>query len=271
MIKVIAEPAIYWHGNFELLHRMAEESVAYGANIFKCQYFDTRRMGIAWRHMKPFYEKCQLDGQSLTELYKHISSLGAELLVTVNSPTLFENVYELGIRNVKIASGQILPEMIRALSKYTWDKVFVSTGMLFDLQKLYLLEEIDAVEKIVMHCTSLYPPMETEQNINRIKVLRDHFSDEEKFRDYYTIGYSDHSEEDLPSILAIGLGAKYIERHVVTAGCYGPTSEIARDMKAFDNFCALVKRASLMLGNGQLLSQERERAMLEKYETRWLT
>jgi N-acetylneuraminate synthase len=228
-------------------------------------------MGNAWQHMKPFYRKCQLDRQSLTELNEHVSGLGAELLVTVNSPTLFENVYEVGIRNIKIASGQLLPEMIQALKRYTWDKVFVSTGMLFDLQKFYLLEGINAAEKVVMHCTSLYPPMETEQNINRIKSLNNHFSDEEKFRDYYTIGYSDHSEEDLPSILAIGLGAKHIERHVITAGCYGPTSEIARDMKSFDNFCALVKRADLMMGNGQFLSQERERATLKKYESRWLT
>jgi N-acetylneuraminate synthase/N,N'-diacetyllegionaminate synthase len=250
---------------------MAEESIAYGANIFKCQYFDVKRMGNAWQHMKPFYEKCQLDINSLTELYKHVSSLGAELLVTVNSPNLFENVYDIGIKNVKIASGQILPEMIKELKKYSWNKVFVSTGMLFDSQKLYLLEEINAAEKIVMHCTSLYPPMETEQNINRIKFLKNYFSDEERFRGAYEIGYSDHSDEDLPCILAIGSGAKHIERHVVTAGCYGPTSEIARDMKSFDNFCALVKRADLMMGNGQLLSQERERATLKKYETRWLT
>ncbi len=269
MIKVIAEPAIYFHGNFDLLFKLAEESIAYGANIFKCQYFDVNRMGNAWQHMKPFYKKCQLDKGTLSELYDHVSALGAEFLVTVNSPTLFESVYEAGIRNVKIASGQIIPEVINELKRYKWDKVFVSTGMLFDLSKLYFLEKINAVEKVVMHCTSLYPPMETEQNINRIESLKKFL--EKLDGGLYALGYSDHTDEDLPSILAIGLGAEYIERHVITSGCYGPTSEIARDMKQFENFTALVKRADLMMGNGQLLSQEREKATLRKYESRWLT
>jgi sialic acid synthase SpsE len=178
---------------------------------------------------------------------------------------LFESVYEVGIRNIKIASGQILPEMIKEIKRYAWDKVFISTGMLFDIDKLNLLREIRAGEKIIMHCTSLYPPMETEININRIRSLL--IGSPMGF----TAGYSDHTDEDLPSLLAIGAGAKYIERHIMTLGCYGPTSDIAIDMKRFENFCALVKRADLMIGNGQLLSQERERATLKKYESRWLT
>lgn len=264
MIKVIAEPAIYFHGNFDLLFKLAEESIAYGAQIFKCQYFDTNRMGNAWQHMKPFYKKCQLDKQILTELYDHVSSLGGELLVTVNSPTLFENVYEVGIRNVKIASGQILPEMVNELKKHSWNKVFVSTGMLFDTDMLNPLKGIVAGEKVIMHCTSLYPPMKTELNINRVKTLINLFPT-------FTIGYSDHFCDDLPSMLAIGAGAQYIERHVVTLGCYGPTSDIAIDMKQLDNFCVMASRADLMMGNGQLLSQEREKATLAKYSTRWLT
>ena len=228
-------------------------------------------MGNAWQHMRPFYKKCQLDKGSLSELNDHVSGLGAELLVTVNSPTLFENVYDVGIKNVKIASGQILPEMIRELKKYSWNKVFVSTGMLFDIKKLDPLEDINAIEKIVMHCTSLYPPMDTEFNISRIKTLIDMYSDSGLEGNAYTIGYSDHCNEDLPSILAIGAGAEYIERHVLTMGCHGPTSDIAIDMKVLDNFCSMVKRVDLMMGNGQLLSQEREKATLEKYSTRWLT
>ncbi len=222
-------------------------------------------MGNAWQHMKPFYEKCKLDKGSLAELYKHVTSMGAEFLVTVNSPTLFEHVYDIGIRNVKIASGQILPEMINELKRYSWDKVFISTGMLFDLGKLNLLRTIKAKEKIIMHCTSLYPPMETELNIKRVRSLL--IGAPMGFR----VGYSDHCDDDLPSILAIGAGAEYIERHVITLGCYGPTSDIAIDVKSFENFCKMVRRADLMMGNGQLLSQEREKATLAKYSTRWLT
>lgn len=265
-IKIIVEPSIVWRGNVDLLNQLATEAIAYGADIFKCQFYDTKRMGNAWIKKKPFYDKCQFTQNTLADLREHVEGWGAEFLVTVNSPSLFSVARDAGVVNIKLASGQLLPEMFTELNKYNWNRVVISTGMLFDASKLEMIKVVNVSELVVMHCISLYPPAEIEMNMRRIETLRDYYMGTS-----VKIGYSDHYTDDLPSVGAMFMGAEYIERHVSREGCFGPTSEICCTMDEFKVFSSVRRRVERLLGDGAILSCDREKGVLEHYATRWLT
>ena len=58
-----------------------------------------------------------------------------------------------------------------------------------------------------MKCTSLYPAPDDTINLLAIDNFIKTFN--------VPIGYSDHSKDELPSLLAVSLGAKIIEKHQI--------------------------------------------------------
>ena len=59
---------------------------------------------------------------------------------------------------------------------------------------------------IIMQCTSAYPTPTDELNLNTIEMFKKRYK--------VTTGLSDHSLGILAPIAAIGLGARYIEKHI---------------------------------------------------------
>ncbi len=267
-IKIIAEPACYFHGDLGVLEETMLQCIAVGADIFKVQVYDAKYMGNAWKHKKEFYKNCQIESDTLISLRKKAEGYGTELLATVNQPHLVKKIYDAGIRSIKIASGQISAILIGAVNEFTWDRVFVSTGMLDSLGTLKLINYLKSTkEVVVMHCVSLYPTCEPETNLLRIDSLRNFFKNNE----LVTIGYSDHHMDELPSLGAMFRGATYIEKHIKIDLSFGPTSEIAADMVELRRMCNLRLRINVMLGDGKLVMQDREKESYDKYKTRWLT
>jgi N-acetylneuraminate synthase len=111
---------------------------------------------------------------------------------------------------IKIPSAMLtnIP-LIRAAAK-TKKQLAISTGM-------STIEEIDrAVEifkeesnetLVIMHSNSSYPAPHNELNLNVIITLRERYPD-------CVIGYSGHEEDLEPTVAAIVLGARVIERHI---------------------------------------------------------
>jgi N-acetylneuraminate synthase len=109
--------------------------------------------------------------------------------------------------------------------------IIISTGM-------STLQEIDnAVEivlahndnLVIMHTNSSYPTPKNELNLNLIPVLKNRYG--------CTVGYSGHEEDLEPTVLAIALGAKVIERHIT----------LSHDMWGTDQKASLEVHAMHML------------------------
>ena len=99
------------------------------------------------------------------------------------------------------------------LIKYIAQKkkeIILSTGMstLRDIKKAVKAIEEEGNKKInILHCVSDYPTEIKNTNLNVIKTLKKNFK--------YKIGLSDHTNNDLTSILATNMGAEIIEKHIV--------------------------------------------------------
>lgn len=263
--KLIAEPAIYWRGEIQLLMHMVDVAAASQCDFFKYQCFNPERLSPAFQPRKKFYSQCQLKVPDLQALQDRVERTGMEFLVTVNTPDRIELLKDLNVSNVKVASGQLHPMLVKEIAKHKWKRVMFSTGMLDDSCKLDLVKEITNVEEVVVfHAVSLYPQTDSETNLLRMKALQDYFGD------IASIGYSDHSLDDLASVAAVAMGAQYIERHFKVDGCYGPTSQVCCSPAELTQLSTSLRRLDVIMGRGGMAMQPREVESYHHYKNRFL-
>jgi N-acetylneuraminate synthase len=147
----------------------------------------------------------------------------------------------------KVASAMLTyDELLREIAsekKHT----FISTGMSTynDIEKaVEIFNDFDCPFTL-MHCVSTYPCKDEDCNVNMITTLQKMYPD-------VPIGYSGHEAGILPSILAVSLGAKVIERHItLDKKMYGSDQSASVE---FDEFKLLVTESRNVintLGTGQ--------------------
>lgn len=271
MAKVICEPAIYFHGDKELLKEYVVKAAACGSDFFKLQIFNpTHLLGEKWKRKKKFFENNYIDDNILGLISNMVYRYGMELVCTANYIGAVKRIIAV-TDNIKIASGQILGSLVDEITKHKWKRIFVSTGMIAD--EVHgrewnlirgLAESTD--ELIIMHCRSLYPTEYSEIGLNRMRALFQIFSDISNSK----VGYSDHCYDNLACIMAMGMWASYIEKHFKISGAFGPTIECAADEEEFAELCACAKQQDKILGEDSLCMHPREMQSMEHYRDRFL-
>jgi N-acetylneuraminate synthase len=90
---------------------------------------------------------------------------------------------------------------------------------------------------ILMHTNSSYPTPPNELNLNLIPVLKDRYD--------CIIGYSGHEFDLEPTVVAVALGAKVIERHITLShNLWGTDQKSSLEVHGMD---ILKKRANEVL------------------------
>jgi len=93
-----------------------------------------------------------------------------------------------------------------------------------------------------MQCTSAYPALYEEINLNTIQTLRNKFK--------LNIGFSDHSLGVAASIAAAALGATIIEKHLtLNKNLKGPDHKASLDPKDFSFLVQSIRVVEKVLGN----------------------
>lgn len=272
-IRIIAEPANYWHGDETMLLATCFEAIACQADFFKLQLYNPAKLGNQWKRWAKRYELTSVKEKLLKDVVNMCDNYGCEVLCTINTTDRVAIAFNNGVTNVKIASGQIHPALIDAISRYNWDRVFVSTGMIETSDTLKYIDMLKDCTKeiVVMHAVSLYPVTDVEANMSRFSSLVTSFPErypEQGAR--VSFGYSDHLMDDLACVVAMGMGAEYIEKHFRIEGAFGVTSEIATDPKGFATLCSVRNRVQRMWGDGRITMQDREEESANHYKTRYL-
>ena len=126
--------------------------------------------------------------------------------------------------------------------------VMLSTGMA-DLNMIH--KAVDTLRKfdvpiILMHAVSIYPCPDELCNIKAISTLKMHFPDCE-------IGYSGHETGVTPTLMAIGYGAKYIERHfTLDRSAYGSDQSASLEPRGLQRISEYGRQIELCLGTGNI-------------------
>jgi N-acetylneuraminate synthase len=224
-VIIIAEAGVNHNGDMNLAKQLIDAAVEAGVDYVKFQTFKSENL-VSKEAKKADYqiENTQNASENQLQMLKRLELSHAqhEELISYckhKSISFFSTAFdldslnylkELGLKMVKIPSGEItnLPYLRSAASLFK--EVILSTGMstmdeIADALDVFLQAGISKNNITILHCNTEYPtPM---QDVNLMAML----SIQKRFG--VKIGYSDHTLGIEVPIAAVALGGQMIEKH----------------------------------------------------------
>ena len=162
---------------------------------------------------------------------------------------------ELGVEFYKIASFELVDIPLIEYVASKRKPVIMSCGMGSEEE---IREAVEACKRqgndniVLLKCCSQYPAQYEDMNLLTIPKMK------EDFQTY--VGLSDHSMGSLAPIVAVGLGAKVIEKHVcLSREIENPDAKFSMEMEEFAQMVRDVKNATLVMGKPTYELMEHEK------------
>lgn len=208
---IIAEIGINHNGNINLAHELIRQAKVCGANIVKFQFYDPNKIfGPKGTYPdKKNYEFALTVEFGLDEakkLKKWCDEEGIEFMASVFDIERFEWMEALGVKRHKIASRALQDRELCKKIIDTQKETFVSLGFWEPKEAPYKNKNFR-----YLYCVPKYPCDFKDLHLP------------ESFSGSIYQGFSDHSIGIAASLVAVGRGAKIIEKHfTLNKGLAGP-------------------------------------------------
>lgn len=166
----------------------------------------------------------ELTDEEHFEVYKHAKSLGLDFVETLCSLGCMSLLKLFTPDYLKVASRDLTNLPLLERMAETKIPMILSTGMAGEKELDEALAVITHYHSAVsiLHCVSQYPTYPLNLNLNSITYLKKKYGQ-------YPIGFSDHTIGISAPIVAVGMGAEIIEKHIT----------IDRHMKGTDQLGSL--------------------------------
>lgn len=251
---VVAEIGPNHMGDLAQAFRLIDAAAQAGADAVKFQLYRPGDMTAdvpSWRiHGGPWndstlweiYTEGQTPVEWIPELFDAVRGRGMIPFASPFSRWAVDALEEVGCPVYKIASLELGELGLIAYASATGKPLIMSTGMATH-DRICRAVEACATPVVLLHCVAGYPTPLPEVNLRTISDLRVRFGD--------PVGLSDHSCEPLVAELAVGLGARMIEAHLMLPGtkCLDATHSLTS--QEFKDMVAGIRHAEVALGGSR--------------------
>lgn len=224
-VIIIAEAGVNHNGDINLAKQLIDAAVEAGVDYVKFQTFKSENLVSkvakkadyqientqnASENQLQMLKKLELSHAQHEELISYCKQKNISFFSTAFDLDSLNYLKELGLKIVKIPSGEItnLPYLRRAATLF--NEVILSTGMstmdeIADALDVFLHEGISKDYITILHCNTEYPTPLRDVNLMAMLAIQKRFG--------VKIGYSDHTLGIEVPIAAVALGAQMIEKH----------------------------------------------------------
>jgi N-acetylneuraminate synthase len=263
----IAEAGVNHDGSLEKALRLVEIAADCGADAVKFQTFRTEEVVMPGTAKADYQRQQTGEGSQYdmiralelgepehVEIAQRCAERGIEFMSTPFEQWALDLLCGLGIRRVKIASGEVVNKpLIRAVAR-SGLPIILSTGMatLAEVERAVgwirdswgeTSKQEAAGDLTILHCTSNYPAAPETINLRAMDTLRDALN--------LPVGYSDHSVGVAVSIAAVARGATIIEKHfTVDPSDPGPDHAASLSPSELELLIRLIRETEAALGDG---------------------
>jgi sialic acid synthase SpsE len=223
---IIAEIGSNHNGDMELAKKLIIEAKKAGADCVKFQSWSKDTIFARKKYEENYFlkddyrnrndytleeivEEYSISEEELLEMKKFADEVGIDCTSTPFSKREADFlVNKLDSPFIKVASMDLNNyPFLEYLAKKN-KPIVLSTGLseLYEIDKaIKTIENAGNNKIIILHCVSIYPPKDSEVNLNNIKTLQKIYP--------YPIGFSDHTLGTSIPLGAVALGACIIEKH----------------------------------------------------------
>lgn len=259
---IIAEAGVNHNGSLEQAKKLIDAFAATGADYIKFQTFkasalvrhdailaDYQKKQTNFKSQFEMLKSLELSFDNFRELFAYASSKKIKIFSTAFDLESLELLVSLGQKIFKISSGDVdnFP-LLREIAKSQPELVILSTGaseMPDVAQALAIFERFGVLRDrlVVLHCTSQYPSPLQDVNLKAMTAIHKEF--------HIPVGYSDHTEGFVASLMAVAMGATVIEKHfTLDRNLPGPDHQASLDVKQFTEFVSILRQGESALGDG---------------------
>jgi len=285
-IYIIAEAGVNHNGSPEMALQLVDAAVQAGADAVKFQTFKATALVSESAPKAPYQKnstdanesqldmlrRLELSEETVKTLFAYCEKKQISFLSTpFDETSLHFLVSDLGLRTLKLSSGEITngPLILRAAQSNC--KIILSTGMssLDEVQMALsviafgMIQSDEAPSKkafqaafsskegkallrenvSLLHCTTAYPTPNNDINLRAMQTLADRFRQ--------TVGLSDHTEGIIAPVAAAAMGAQIIEKHfTLDRNLPGPDHKASLEPDKLKDMIKNIRNTEIALGNG---------------------
>lgn len=193
--------------------------------------------------------------------YKEIDSYCKEKNIKwFASPWDVDSVEFLNIfysQYIKIASASLTDFKLLEAVMNTGKDIIISTGMSTKDELDNALRIVGDNVKYILACTSTYPTVPEEMNLNFIKTLKEQYPQ-------YKIGFSNHSPGIMFMVSAAALSAEMVEFHItLDRSMYGSDQAASIETNGVMTLCKHIRNIEKGMGTGDWTVFESEEKVKE--------
>lgn len=271
-IYIIAEAGVNHNGDISLAKQLIEISKECNADAVKFQTWKpgeltgkyaikTEYMGESSESRSELSNRLCLPYESFFELKEFSENIGIEFLSTPDGFQSLDFVSdELNLPYIKVGSSELNHLMFLEKVGLKNKPVILSTGLgtLNEVSDalLALKKYNHNLEVIVLQCTSEYPAPIDDLNLLAINTIKEKFN--------VKTGFSDHSDDQIAGLVAVGLGSCIIEKHfTIDKNMDGPDHNSSLNPIELKGFVKNIKNAKIMMGDGNKIRMPSEAKNLD--------
>lgn len=259
---VIAEVGVNHNGDLELAKCLVASAKFAGADVVKFQSFKASQLVTTSAQTASYQKRSVGEGETQLAMLRKLEltreqhrvlaieceKQGIEFCSTAFDADSFDMLIDLGLKRVKIPSGEInnLP-LLRYMTRLGLP-VILSTGMatLGEIEAaLDVIESSGTARELVtvLQCTTEYPAPMNEVNLRAMVSMGLGLG--------VAVGYSDHTLGIEIPIAAVALGASVVEKHLTLDKTLpGPDHLASLEPNEFKAMVGAVRNLEVALGDG---------------------
>lgn len=258
---IIAEAGVNHNGDLNTALNLCDAAKEAGADVVKFQTWKTESIitrtvaqaeyqqentGVQESQFD-MLKRLELSCDDFRKIKEHCDSIGIIFASTADEAESLDFLISIGIPFIKIGSGEIGNV---SYLRYMGSKkmpVILSTGMssLSDIDiSIQALREGGATDITLLHCTTSYPCLFEDVNLNAMITIRDAFK--------LPVGYSDHTLGSAVAVAAVAMGAKVVEKHfTLDKNMEGPDHKASSTPDEFKEYVQSIRNIEKAMGNGE--------------------
>ena len=260
---IIAEVGVNHNGDIDTAKKLIDVASESDADVVKFQTFNAESL-VTNEAPKAKYQidntknqdsqlemlkELELSKETFKDLSEYCQSKNIEFLSTGFDKESIKFLIDIGIKRVKIPSGEInnLP-LLKYISTLGLP-IIISTGMSYlsevkDTFDYFLNQGVHKDQITLLHCTSEYPASIDSVNMKAMIRMRDEFN--------VNIGYSDHTLNIETPIAAVAMGAEVIEKHfTLSRSMNGPDHAASLEPNELADMIVSIKNTEVLLGSDE--------------------
>lgn len=266
---IVGEIGINHNGDVEIAKRLMDVAKQTGIDAVKfqkrtpelCTPVDQRNVmrETPWGYITylDYRYKVEFDEEQYREIDAYARQIGITWFASVWDEPSVDFMEAFAPVAYKVPSAALTDHGLLKKLTATGRPVICSTGMSSYEQIKRAVQYLDMEKLVICHTTSAYPCPPEDLNLRMVQTLKSEFN--------CPIGYSGHEVGLIPSVVAVGLGACMVERHItLDRAMWGSDQAASVEPGGLERLVKYIRVTEQSLGDGVKRVYESELSSLKK-------